>query len=441
MVTRVQVRGIAHGGAGVAAAVSGVSPEDRRVWFVRGAMPGELVEAEAELEHRRYVQARAVRVLAPSPARVSPPCASAAECGGCDWQHVDPAAQVELLRRIVVDQLRRYALPAEIDLSPAVRSLGYRRRVRFHYVQGEAARTRGQGQAFALGLRRARAHDIVDLRQCIVLEPALDAALQRVRELARHLPREGEVHAITDGAAVVLGLDRLDLRRADALVEDCASLIDDRLVGFELRGDGRRIAVGTDILRLDAVVGTHDEPALPAVEVGPFSFAQASTDGNTQLVSRVVDWADPRGRRRLELHAGAGTFTRSVVAIESSTEATASLRRMALRWELPIDVRCEDASTALQRLAQRRERFAVVVADPPRVGMGLDAARALAAIATSRVVLVSCDPATLARDLAPLVDDGLRIRRMAVHAMMPMTAEVETVVLLERDAPREETDA
>lgn len=414
--TQVRIRSIAHGGAGVGEVVDG----DGRTWFVAGALPGELVTAEPEKSAKRFVRGHVLEVLEAGEARGSPPCPIAAECGGCGWQHVDAEAQIELKRRIVADQLRK--LPLEIGGAVASpQPLGYRRRARLHYEQVD-------GQ-LRLGFLRARSHDVVDMDTCPVLRPELDRALQKARDLASYLPPSGELLGLSDGRQVVLGLP--GVRPDPELMEACDHLLDETLVGVVVRGGRKRDSVGRNQLQIDGGDGSF------AVQAGPFAFAQAQREQNAALVEHVVRSARPSRKRVLELYAGNGNFTRGLArhaervwTFDENRESVAALRDLAKDRGLSINAKHGSAEGTLRKLAKAERSYDVVVLDPPRAGLGKDASRDLARIASERVVYVSCDPSTLARDLAVLVDAGFRVEDVRVFDLMPMTPEVETVATL-----------
>jgi 23S rRNA (uracil1939-C5)-methyltransferase len=160
-------------------------------------------------------------------------------------------------------------------------------------------------------------------------------------------------------------------------------------------------------------------------------------------VKHVLTRAKADGRRVLELYAGAGNFTRGLARVarrvwtcDDDREAVGALRRLAERENLPINAKHGDTAALLPKIAGGDTRYEVVVADPPRAGLGAAVARAIAQVATERVVLVSCDAATLARDLAVLVKHGWAIDEVAVFDLMPMTPEVEIVATLRPGAAR-----
>ncbi|MGB1274755.1 MAG: RsmD family RNA methyltransferase, partial [Nannocystaceae bacterium] len=276
-----------------------------------------------------------------------------------------------------------------------------------------------------------------DLDACPVLEPVLAAAMFRVRTLADLLPTTGSVVGLTDGTRVVLGLP--GVRPTPEVAAACQQLLDDTLVGIELRGGRERADIGQTQLDID------DGGSLPPVRANAFAFAQASEGPNAALVEHVSRVAKAAGKRVLEGYAGSGNLTRalaqtarSVWAIESEREAVARLEGLAEDTGLPIKVRRANLERVLPRMARKQaeERqnrgYEVVVVDPPRRGLGKDVAHALTKLARERIVVVSCDPATLARDLEVMVANGFALRHVTVFDLMPMTSEVEVVAMLER---------
>jgi 23S rRNA (uracil1939-C5)-methyltransferase len=424
----VLVRDLAHGGEGVGRSED---PDETRVWFVEGALPGERVQVELDREHKRWLRGHVLEVLQPSPQRVVPPCPLASRCGGCSWQHVAANAQAELKRGIVAGQLRKLGVEiTKVHASP--KSLGYRRRARLHYRKLDP-------NTLELGFFGHGSHDIVDHTHCPVLADPLDWGLQRLREWVAWLPADGEVLGLCNETEVVLGLPGVrhtpELEAAiRATMERSEAGEGPRLLGVQLRGGREHVGVGRTSLELDGV------GKLPPVVQGPFTFSQAQREQNEALVQHVLTMARAGDTRVLELHAGVGNFSRALAreakrvwTVDGDREAVTCLQRLVERERLPIAAKRGKVERLLANLAEAGERrYDVVVLDPPRAGIGEEAARQLAAVAQQRIVYVSCDPATLARDLAVLVEHGFAITDVTVFDMMPMTAEVETVATLVR---------
>lgn len=416
----VRIRGLAHGGEGVGRDDEGLT------WFVPGALPEELVEVEPERRKARWARGRLLGVVEPGPDRAAAPCPLADRCGGCDWQHVAAERQAERKREIVAGELRALVPDsARVRLDPTTGpALGYRRRARMHYAKDEDGTLR-------LGFFAPGTHDIVDAHACPVLRPELEHAFERVRALAPFLPRAGQVHGLSDGQHAVLALP--GVRPEEEVLAAAHVLLDERLVGFLVRGGRQSVAVGQHELRLDGGDG------LPPMRAHPFVFTQANATVNRALVRHVARVARADGRRVLELHAGAGNLTRALArtaqrvwTLDDDREAKGLLRAMAEAESLPINAKHGAAEGLVASLHERGVRYDVVVVDPPRAGLGEAMAAQLAAVVGERLVYVSCDPSTLARDLKVLVAGGLRIADVTVFDMMPMTAEVEVVVALDR---------
>jgi 23S rRNA (uracil1939-C5)-methyltransferase len=381
----------------LAAGGDGVARDDRgRVTFVPRSAPGDRVRVRLMKETKSFARGELVEVVRPSTLRVTPPCQYfVAGCGGCQWQHVERAAQLSAKHAIVAGALRGFAgLVIEDVLAPAP-PYGWRRRARFH-VHG------GRVGFYAYG-----SHDLIAIGHCPQLEPELDTAL---RAVAAASPPDGELALVRGHCGeIVVGVERA-WRGAAALV-------------------GRAGIVG--VAAADATYGKTVIEIEPGLAGGAWEFAQASAAGNAELVELVgcalgSGAGEPRGRRLLELHAGAGNFTRSFVAdgwdvIASDVVAPPQVVPGA-RFEVGA------AERVVERVAGP---FHAIVLDPPRTG-ALEAMAGIARHAPAVVVYVSCDPATLARDAQELVRAGYRTERAWPLDLMPQTSHVEVVLRLVR---------
>ena len=371
-----------------------------RVVFVAGGAPGDRVVVRVVEDKRTFARAELVRVVEAGSARVAAPCPIVDRCGGCPWQHVAVDAQLAAKQAIVARALGKLGVRVEA-IVPSPAALGYRTRARMTVRAG------------AIGFAGRRSHDIVDVERCIALEPTLDAALQAGRRaLGPLIGEDGALSGLVRDGAVELavtsgrGADRARLQAAaDALVGQAA------------------------IARV-----TVDDAQAPAA-----GFAQANAAQNETLRRLVRDAARADGERVLELYAGDGNFTRDLalvaragVAVEGDRPAAARLReRLAAnaQWTIVAD----SSARAVERLVAAGERFDVVVLDPPRAGAA-DVVARLPSLAPERIVYVSCDPMTLARDLATLSRFGYAARVAWPVDMMPHTWHVEVVCLITRAA-------
>lgn len=381
----------AKGGDGLARDAAG------RVVFVSGALPGELVRARITAAHRDYRRGEAVEVLEPSAQRVEVSCPSArAGCGGCDLLHLAPNAHLGWKRAVVEDALRRIGrlneMPevAEVPLPPA----GYRTTVRC-VVEGDRA-----------GYRRRRGHEAVSPEACSVLHPMLE-----------ELVCEGRF----PGAAEVT-------LRVGARTGERLALVKPSAAGARLPGDVR--VVGADELAAGRRAWIHEELVGRRFRISARSFFQVRPDGAEVLARLVVTAAEQVPGRLADLYAGVGLFAvtageaRSVVAVERSRSSVADAR-VNLAGRHARVVACDvDRWTPC--------RCEVVVADPARSGLGRAGARVVAGTGASRVILVSCDPAALARDVRLLAGHGFEVQRVDVVDLFGGTSHVEAVTVLDR---------
>ncbi|MFZ5892452.1 MAG: class I SAM-dependent RNA methyltransferase [Myxococcota bacterium] len=409
------------GGAGMARLDDGV------VGFAEGALPGEKVAVEVGPTRKGATHARRVRVLEPSPQRVTPPCSIAERCGGCDWQHMSYAAQREAKAALIGEALRRTGgfkdLPT-IEVMASPNELGYRLRVRLHIDE------RG-----SIGFYEKRSHRVISVSSCPVASPELERALadfQRLAagqpELARYFEQaELRVSPLPPERVVVLtarGEPEPARRRAQALL--------DRL--------GQEFSVALSGLATNVAQEFPLSERL-RLEVSPHAFVQVNWEVNLALVEAVVNGARERDVQRfLDAYAGAGNFTLplaaaglSGVSIEAQPDAARAARGAIARYGFAsVEAVADDAVQALARLAQRREHFDLVVLDPPRAGAAglLDS---LALLAPAHIAYCACDPVTLARDLRVLSQRGFRLESVRGFDMFPGTHHVETLVWLARN--------
>jgi tRNA/tmRNA/rRNA uracil-C5-methylase (TrmA/RlmC/RlmD family) len=392
----VTVGPVAHGGHCVAR-------HDGQVIFVRHALPGERVEAEITEVHRGYLRADAVTVLDPAPDRVAAPCpyARPGRCGGCDLQHVAPAAQLLWKADVVREQLVRLggltadeltALGVRVDALPGG-SLGWRSRVR--YAVDAAGRA---------GLLKHRSHEVVPIDRCLIAHPAI-----------QELP-------------VLSSSGRL-WPDADA-VETVASSAGDRAVRGTSAG-AVTTAEGSAMVR-ELAVGR--EWRLPAEAFWQVHRAAADTLG-----AAVVELLDPRpGESAWDLYGGAGLFaaalavrtgpTARITLVEAAPVGVAAARDN-LRDLPQIEVVAAKVETAL---ARRRVSGPVdlVVLDPPRAGAGAQVVRALVGSGARAIAYVACDPAAFARDVRTFRAAGWSLAALRAYDLFPMTQHVECVGLL-----------
>ncbi|GAA4071117.1 class I SAM-dependent RNA methyltransferase [Nonomuraea soli] len=399
---------VAHGGWCVAR-------HDGRVVFVRHALPGERVIAKITEETTRFLRADAVEILDASPDRVVPPCpfAGPGRCGGCDWQHASLPAQRDLKAAVVEEQLQRLAgitrkvLVEEVPGAPD--GLGWRTRVQF------AAQPDG-----TLGLRRHRSHDVEPIDACLIAHPEVEA----VGVLAHTFRGAAGVEVIASSGGDHAVVVRPKPRRTVAVPALDASILVDQGKG---RTEPRH---GSGLL--------HERVGDREFQVTGSGFWQVHPGAAETLLDAVMTYGAPEpGEWALDLYCGVGLFTAAlaeavgpdgaVLGIETDATAVRDARRN-LRDLPQAQVERGRVEEALDRF--EIERADLVVVDPPRSGLGREVVDRIAGLRASRVVYVSCDPATLARDLAWFDERGYALADLRAFDAFPMTHHVECVALL-----------
>lgn len=416
----VRIESLAAGGAGVGRLASGA------VVFVPRAAPGELIEAEVSTA-QKPAQGRVLRVIEPSPARVAPVCPHLAACGGCDWMHLAAGAQEEghaaIVRSALAHALPGAALP-EIRVHPAPRPLAYRTRARLFLKTDR--------RGVHVGYRAAGSHELAPIDTCAVLDPALGPVVSELGALLAGARGEGDVAvARGQGGRPVVSLSfRGDLAPAVWAALD-ARVSSGAWAGAQVILEGVRTPATFGDAR-PVLTGADGEP----LRVPAGGFAQASDEGAALLARRADELSrldTQRARNVVELFAGSGTLSvllardaASFTAVEIDPAAATSARENLAARRLPGKVVAADAD-AFAIPADTT----VVVLDPPRAGAP-GAAQAIAASGARVVVYVSCDPGTLARDLARLTRGRLAVTHVETFELFPQTSHVETVVRLAR---------
>ena len=423
---RLAITAIAPGGQGVAHVERA---NERRAVFVARAAPGDLLEAQVDFE-QRPARGALLRVIEPSALRAEVPCPYAERCGGCDLMHLTHDAQLDAHRRIVGDLLERAAGAAipTIGVHAAPSATRYRTRAR-------RAVLASRGRA-VVGYRRAASRHVEGVAACLVLDARLESVLPLLQEVFASESGEGEVATALGHAEKPV----LDVRWRGELAGTFYAALERHVQAGALAGAEVWLSGAREPARIgDAravTVGADGEPLV----VPSGGFAQAHVALNGELGRTVLALAEVEANRpaeasrpTIELFAGSGNFTvllarhtDALVAVESDLRAAHAARANLAARGLHARVVEGDADAFDLPAAAR-----TVVLDPPRGGAA-GAVRRLAASKVRRVVYVSCDATTLARDTETLARAGFALGRVELFEMFPHTSHVEIVALLER---------
>ncbi|HDH96205.1 MAG TPA: class I SAM-dependent RNA methyltransferase [Proteobacteria bacterium] len=392
--------------------------------FVPHTAPGDAVRCRVARIYKRYAEADLVHLLQPSPHRTEPACPHFFECGACELMHIEYDKQLAFKADAASFVLKRAGVEAPYETIAPGSPLRYRARAELHCIAGRANRPR-------VGYFARRSHELVELSGCKVLVAPCEESLRALPDLlARCLPVSRP------------GTDELYFKTA--IVWEYPQ--DSALVWIRLKALRRSGTAGLYRVRGDKAEPLTGEPVFrfpsDAVELvaHPDSFTQVNWAGNSRLVREVVGIASEIGPRSvLELHAGVGNFTVHLAAIAGRTTAveagkkeTALLRKNLELLEITnVSVQRSLAERVLERAAASGHRPDLVVCDPPRGGLGPKAADSLASLAPDHIIYVSCNPASLARDLKTLIAK-YELRMLKFIDLFPQTPHIETVLWLSR---------
>jgi 23S rRNA (uracil1939-C5)-methyltransferase len=445
----------------------GVAHVDGKATFVEGALPGERVAIEILKRKPSYAIARATRVERASASRVAPECPHFGRCGGCTLQHADPALQLAAKQRALEDSLARIGGVRPDVLLPAIAgpAWGYRYRARL------SVRDVAKKGGILVGFHERRSSYVADMRECAVLPPKISALLPLLRGLVESLSIRtrlpqievavGERLSKSGSGSIFAGTEmksdpdseaRLVYALVLRILEPLTRADEARLVAF---ADTHGVEIWLQSGGPDTVVPFHPANAtlaytLPEFDVAlpfaPTDFTQVNFAINRVLVRRAVGLLAPAPNDRVaDFFCGLGNFTLpiarragSVVGFDGSktlvARAAANARRNGL--ESKASFVSANLFTMTSEMMRAHGGFARVLIDPPREG-AVELAKALPsaddAHALARIVYVSCNPGTLARDAAVLVHDrGYRLASAGVVNMFPHTAHVESIAVFDR---------
>ena len=407
----------------------GIGRVDGRVLMIPHAAPGDTIMAHVVEEKERFSVGEIARILIPSPARRTPPCPYAGQCGGCSWQHLNYETQLKAKQQSVEDALQRIGKLSGYDLRPiipAADEFHYRRRIRFQVGPGKE-----------LGFYGAASHDLVKIDACLIAGERLNGVIETLRRWARGTNTDIEHLEIVTGdepnQTVVVAK-----ATGDFIPRDEPAWAN--LIGME-GGIHGVIVAGRDWRR------AWGEPRITAGLRGDLSpmvdadvFTQINAAGNQRILDELLLAGDfQKSDRVLELFSGAGNFTlpmarqsKRVVAVEGHRASVNNGKLNAQKNAIEnIQWICAPVPRAVAEFQRRREQFTKIVLDPPRAGAkGME--RDLSVLGAAKIIYVSCNPTTLARDLAALGKVGYKLGTVQPIDLFPQTFHVETLAVLER---------
>ena len=418
---RVQIEKPIYGGAFLARV-------EGKAVFVPLTLPGEQARVRVVEDKRSYATAEVEEIESAAPERIRPGCRHFGACGGCQYQHANYTAQLGFKRAILRETLERAGvrIPVEID-AIAGEPWGYRNRIRLAF-----------DATGRVGYRGRRSHAVVAIEECPISAPILVKAAMMLREAipnAESSLRATEVSLFCDGDETAVLASIAFAGQPKLRVDDVARAWQasvPALAGVEFQVEGRKNEPTRTIARWGAPSLSYMAAGF-GYRVDQGSFFQVNRRLVDALVQRVT--AGRGGKLAWDLYAGVGLFARKlaerferVIAVESAPVALEALEENLKGT--PGEAIRSDSLAFLRR--QKSQIPEAIVVDPPRTGLGPETTAELARIAAPGIVYVSCDPATLARDLRALVGSGYVIDSIAMVDLFPQTFHLETVVGLSR---------
>ena len=421
---KLQIEKAFYGGAGLAR-------HEGKAVFVPFTLPGESVEAEIQRSKPSYAEAQLTQILTPSPHRTQPPCPHYGACGGCHYQHATYEEQLRIKAAILRESLQR----ARIAEIPAIETIyaepfGYRNRIRLHVQQ----------TPFALGYLRSNSHTVLPISECPIAAPSLFQAAQSLQgacasqlaDWAREVelftdPSTGQIlisiYAPAGTKAIRRKLNHLWRALQSALpnAAGCAAFTLPKGKGFPTLVAHE----GADHLTYTAAGHPY------RVSFG--SFFQTNHFLLNRMVAGVCN--QHTGNLAWDLYAGVGLFARQLAKCFSHVVAVEAAPASVTDLHTNLPGQHISAKTTLQFLRDAAHNPASdipdsIVLDPPRAGLGTESTKLLANIHAPHVTYVSCDPATLSRDLSSLLESGYRLRKLQLIDLFPQTFHLETIAHL-----------
>jgi 23S rRNA (uracil1939-C5)-methyltransferase len=429
VIRNLEITSLVHGGRGI-------GRHQGKAIFVPLVAPGDKVDCRVVKSKKRFAEAELIEVITPSSARRKPPCPYFGTCGGCQWQHLPYSEQLQWKGQNFSDQLVRSKVVKENSIKPIVAS-----QAEWHYRNRVQLKVHSSDDGIAIGFYRHGSHNVVDIDHCLLVAPHIQEVLSLLREALQGKIDAESVEQI-DLACGDDGRVRLLLHAQP----ECCESLRSQLQAF---AEGLRLNVCMKFAgqsSVEVICGEGnltvnvDQPAL-GLRYGPGGFVQVNSSQNRVIVSNMIELLSLKGDERiLDLFCGMGNFSLPlarraghVVGVEDFAPSINMARLNAEANQVRnVEFIVADASMIMTRF--KNEALDLVVLDPPRTG-NYEVVKQLLQLQPKRILYVSCDPATLARDLVPLVNGGYEVVHSQPFDLFPQTWHIESMTLLQKVLP------
>ncbi|KXG42646.1 23S rRNA (uracil(1939)-C(5))-methyltransferase RlmD [Tepidibacillus decaturensis] len=435
--------GLGHNG-------EGVGKYQGYTLFVSGALPGEIAKVKITKTNKNYGFARLLQVIKPSPDRVKPTCSIYEQCGGCQLQHLSYKGQLDQKRKIVQDNLERIGKIEDVTIHPTLgmeNPWNYRNKSQVPFAEREGGLVAG---FFAKGT-----HEVIDMKKCVIQQEANDRMVQDVRRIAEELGISAynevthtgilrhvvsRVGANTGELMLILVTSRKDFPKKEQLVEKILEEIPELTSLVQNINEERtNVILGLKSITLWGRNVIYDTIGDIKFAISPRSFYQVNPEQTKVLYDKALEYAELTGEEIvIDAYCGIGTISlfvaqraKHVYGVEIIPEAIKDAKRNAEINEIEnVTFEVGAAEKVIPKWVEQGIKADVVVVDPPRKGCDEALLQTIIELKPKRMVYVSCNPSTLARDLRVLEDGGFKTVEVQPVDMFPQTSHVETVCLL-----------
>ena len=435
---------------------SGIGKLDGYIWFIKDAVKGDVVEAKAMKMKKSYGFARLMRVITPSPDRIEPACPVARQCGGCQLQAMSYESQLKFKENKVYNNLRRIGGFTDIPFLPIMgmdEPWRYRNKAQFPFG-------RNKNGEIVTGFYAGRTHDIIPQEDCLLGVEENKKILESIKEymIENHVaPYEEETHQglirhalirkgfKTGELMVCVIINGKKLPHSEKLVEKLCRFDGMTSISYSINTDKTNVILGKELVNLYGPGYITDYIGDVKYRISPLSFYQVNPVQTEKLYGTALEYAGLTGGEVVwDLYCGIGTISlflaqkaKKVYGVEIVPQAIDDARENAKLNGLDnVEFFVGKAEEVLPEQYEKNKVYAdVIVVDPPRKGCDEQCLNTIVTMAPKRVVYVSCDSATLARDLKMLCENGYEVEKVRCCDMFGWTTHVETVVLLSRKTP------
>ena len=437
---KITISGLAMGGAGI-------GKLNNYAVFVPGAVPDDELEIALVQKKKNYAIGKIMRILKPSPDRTTPKCPLFNQCGGCQWQHIDYPAQLKYKKQLVADSLERIGKITGMNIADTIGMddpWHYRNKVQYPvaFERGEAI----------IGYYQERTHHVINIEECPVAHPDLTRLMNSVRKiirkyrirvynegagrgLLRHLI--GRIGFATNEMLLGLVINGAEIPDAGRMTEELTQLCGARLVGIlqNINRDQTNVILGAKSEILFGDPQFIEQLGALRFKIALGSFFQINPVQTVKLYNKIIELAELSGKEIVvDAYAGVGPIAlwiaphvRKIIGIEENTLAVADAKDNARLNKLKS---IEFIEGRVEAVLPKIEKPDVLILDPPRSGCSASVSEAILQISPKKIIYVSCDATTLARDLRIFLDGGYKLEIIQPIDMFPHTYHVETIVRL-----------